>query len=122
MAKRKAIKRPGKGSPAFGGTGGSDPSGMMARLQMLQQQMEEAQAQLSQESVTGTAGGGVVKITVTGDQRCTAVEVAKELLEDGDVDILQDLLLSAINNALDASRALAEQKMGPASGGLDLPF
>ncbi len=94
--------------------------GMMAQLQRLQKQMEEAQAQLAEETVTATAGGGAIQITMTGDQKCRQVVIAPELLQDADAEMLQDLVLSAVNLALDKSRELAAQKLGPLTGGL--PF
>ncbi|MGE5221298.1 MAG: YbaB/EbfC family nucleoid-associated protein [Omnitrophica WOR_2 bacterium] len=104
-----------KGPKPSGGMGG-----MMGQLQKLQEQLEAAQAQLAEETVTGTAGGGAVKITLTGDQRCKGVEIDPELLKDADVEMLQDMLLAAFNNSLDASKELASQRLGPLAGGL--PF
>ncbi len=101
--------------PAMGGQGG-----MMAQLQRLQKQMEEAQAQLAEETVTATAGGGAIQVTMTGDQKCRAVVIDPALLEDADAELLQDLVLSAVNLALDQSRELAAKKLGPLAGGL--PF
>ncbi len=95
-------------------------SGMMQQLQQLQAQLAAAQEQLKEETVTATAGGGAIQVTMTGDQRCTAVVIAPELLEDGDAEMLQDLVLSAVNLALDKSRALAEERLGPLTG--NLPF
>ena len=94
--------------------------GMMAQLQKMQQQLAEAQARLAEETVTATAGGGAIKVTVTGDQKCKSVEINSEFLKDMDAEMLQDLILSAVNMALDQSRALAEQRLGPLAGGL--PF
>jgi DNA-binding YbaB/EbfC family protein len=106
----KTAKAPGMGG------------GMMGQLQKLQEQLAQAQAQLAEETVTHTAGGGAIKITVTGDQHITAVEVDPEMLKDlaGDAEMFQDMLLAAVNGALDASRKLAEQRLGPLAGGL--PF
>lgn len=94
--------------------------GMMAQLQKMQQQLAEAQAKLAEETVTSTAGGGAIKVTMTGDQRCRSVEINSEFMKDMDAEMLQDLVLSAVNMALDQSRTLAEQKLGPLAGGL--PF
>jgi DNA-binding YbaB/EbfC family protein len=94
--------------------------GMMQQLQKLQKQMEEAQAQLAMETVTATAGGGAIKVVMTGDQKCQSVEISSELLQDADAEMLQDLVLSAVNMALDQSRELQERVMGPLAGGL--PF
>jgi len=93
---------------------------MMQQLQQLQQQVEVAQAQLAEETVTATVGGGAVKVDMTGDQRCTGIEIAPELLEDVDVEMLQDLLLSAFNAAMDQSRDLAAERLGPLAGGLPI--
>jgi len=100
--------------PAMGG------GGMMQQLQKLQQQMAEAQAKLAEETVSATAGGGAIKVTMTGDQKCKSVEISPEFLKDADAEILQDMVLSAVNMALDESRALQEKLMGPLAGGL--PF
>lgn len=97
-----------------------NPMGMMGQLQKMQEQMQAAQAKLAEETVSYTAGGGAVKVTVTGDQRCTEVLVDADLVKDGDVEMVQDLLLAAFNGALDASRALALERLGPLAGGL--PF
>jgi DNA-binding YbaB/EbfC family protein len=94
--------------------------GMLQQIQRLQQQMAEAQERLGVETVSETAGGGAVKVTVTGDQKCQSIEIAPELLKDVDAEMLQDLVLTAVNLALDKSRELQEQVMGPLAGGL--PF
>lgn len=101
--------------PAMGGQ-----NNMMAQIQRMQKQMEEAQAKLAVETVSATAGGGAIKVTMTGDQKCKSVEISPEFLKDADAEMLQDMVLSAVNLALDESRALQEKLMGPISGGL--PF
>lgn len=94
--------------------------GMMQQLQRLQQQIAEAQERLSVETVTATAGGGAITVVMTGDQRCQSVVIDPELLKDADAEMLQDLVLAAVNLALDKSRELQQQLMGPLAGGL--PF
>jgi len=94
--------------------------GMMQQLQKLQEQIQQTQAQLAEETVTATVGGGAIKVTVTGDQRCRAVEIDPFLLQEGDVEMLQDLILTAVNTALDQSREMAAERLGPLAGGL--PF
>ena len=94
--------------------------GMMQQIQKLQKQMEEAQAKLADETVSATAGGGAIKVTMTGDQKCKSVEISPEFLKDADAEMLQDMVLSAVNMALDESRALQEKLMGPLAGGM--PF
>ncbi len=99
---------------------GGNPMGMMKQLQQLQEQLLAAQAALADETVTSAAGGGAVKITITGDQRCTAISIDPALLEDADVEMLQDLILTALNTALDDSRKLAQDRLGPLTGGLGI--
>jgi hypothetical protein len=94
--------------------------GMMQQMQRLQEQLMRTQEELAQETLVHSAGGGAIKITLTGDQRIQAVEIDPDLIKDGDVEMLQDLILTAVNGALDASRALAAERLGPLSGGL--PF
>jgi DNA-binding YbaB/EbfC family protein len=93
---------------------------MMQQLQKLQEQLAAAQAQLAEETVSASAGGGAVTVTVTGDQQCRSVVIDPGLLADGDVEMLQDLLLTAFNSALEQSRQLAAERLGPLAGGL--PF
>ncbi|MEZ0395350.1 MAG: YbaB/EbfC family nucleoid-associated protein [Anaerolineales bacterium] len=99
---------------------GSGGGGMLQQLQRLQQQIAEAQERLAQETVTATAGGGAVTVTMTGDQKCRSVSIDPAVLQDADAEMLQDLLLTAVNLALEKSRELQQQVMGPLAGGL--PF
>ena len=102
------IPRPGGGNP------------MMAQLQKLQAQMAAAQEKLAVETVTATAGGGAIKVTMTGDQKCTGVEIDPDFLKDADAEMLNDMVLTAVNLALEKSKELQEKMMGPLAGGL--PF
>ena len=97
----------------------------MAMLQQMQQQLLEAQQKLAEEQVTGTAGGGAVQVVLTGDNKCVSVTIDPDLLAEGDAEMLQDLLVSAYNNALEAVQKLSEERLGgitQALGGLGLPF
>ncbi len=102
------------------GGGGGGGGGMMQQIQRLQEQLAQAQAELAEQTVTATAGGGAIKVTMTGDQKCRSVEISADLLKDADAEMLQDLVLSAVNMALDQSRQLASERLGPLTGGL--PF
>ena len=115
MAKQSKKKR--MMSSAGGGMGNM---GMMQQVQQLQQQMLAAQEALAEETVAATAGGGVVTVVATGDQQIQSITIEPEILEDADVEMLQDLILTAINSALDQSRELAAERLGPLAGGL--PF
>ena len=93
---------------------------LMKQAARMQQQMEKTQAELANRTVEASSGGGAVKVTVTGDQKCKSVEISADLLKDADAEMLQDLVLSAVNMALDQSRQLASERLGPLAGGL--PF
>jgi DNA-binding YbaB/EbfC family protein len=112
----KGFNRPMGMGGASAGAGG----GMMSQFKKLQEQMEAAQARLTEMTVTSSVGGGAVQVTMTGDQHCRSVIIDPELIKDADADMLQDLILSAVNQALDKSRDLASNEMGPLAGGL--PF
>lgn len=92
--------------------------GMLGQLRKMQEQLAEAQAKLAEETVTATVGGGAVKITMTGDQHCKNIEIDPEMIKTADAEMLQDVLLSGINLALDQSRELAASRLGPLTGGL----
>ncbi len=94
--------------------------GMMQQIQRLQQQLAEAQARLAEEVVSASAGGGAIKVSMSGDQKCKSVEISADLLKEADAEMLQDLVLTAVNLALDQSRELAARTLGPLTGGL--PF
>ncbi len=109
------AKRSKKGMPRRSvGMGG----GMMQQLQQLQQQLEAAQAALAEATVTATAGGGAVKITLTGEYRCQEVVIDPGLLEDADAEMLQDLILAAFNQAVEGVQQMTEERLGPLTGGL----
>ena len=98
--------------------GGGGQGGMMQQLKRMQEQMAAIQEQLAQETVTVSVGGGAVQVTITGDQICMGVTIDSQLLKDADAEMLQDLLQSAFNLALEKSKALASDRMGPLAGGL----
>lgn len=91
------------------------PKGMLEQLRSLQETLVSAQLELDGETVTGTAGDGAVQVTLTGDQKCTQVQISPELLTTADPEKLGALLVAAINQALDASRELMEERLNPAS-------
>ena len=97
----------------------------MANLQRMAQQMQQEmvriQGELAEATVDGSAGGGVVKATVTGKQEVVSVTIDPSAIDPEDADMLQDLIVAAVNDALRASRELAEQKMSAVTGGMQLP-
>jgi nucleoid-associated protein EbfC len=97
----------------------------MANLQrmamQMQQAMERVKAELAEDRVDGTAGGGVVKAVATGDQKLVSVTIEPSAVDPADIEMLQDLIVAAINDALRAARELGEAKMAAVTGGLRLP-
>jgi DNA-binding YbaB/EbfC family protein len=97
----------------------------MGNLQRLQQQMMQELARIQEElkvaTVDGSAGGGVVKATATGEQKLVSVTIDPSAVDPSDVEMLQDLIVAAVNDAMNASKQLAEQKMAAVTGGLKLP-
>ena len=96
--------------PSF--PGGSGP-GMMAQLQRLQEEMQRAQRELEEETVTATSGGGAITIVMTGGQQVRSVRISAEALDQADPELLGEMLTAAFNQAVKASKDLAQQKLGP---------
>ena len=94
---------------------------MLAQIQQLQQEMEAAQASLADETVEVSVGGGVVSVIASGQQEIRAITIKPEVVDPDDVEMLQDLILSAVNEALKQSQQLASQRMGGLTQGLNLP-
>jgi nucleoid-associated protein EbfC len=93
---------------------------MMAQVQRMQQDMQQVQEQLKQETVSASAGGGMVSAEVTGDLRLVSVRIDPEAVDPEDVAMLADMVLAAVNEALRAAQELAASRLGGATGGLDL--
>ena len=97
----------------------------MANLQRMAQQMQQDMARIEGElrdaHVDGSAGGGVVKAVVTGKQELVSITIDPAAVDPSDVEMLQDLIVAAVNDALRASRQVAEEKMAAVTGGLKIP-
>ena len=97
----------------------------MGNLQRMAQQMQQEllriQGELETTMIDGSAGGGVVKAVVTGKQELVSVTIDPSAVDPGDVDMLQDLIVAAVNDALGNSRRVAEEKMSAVTGGLRIP-
>jgi DNA-binding YbaB/EbfC family protein len=100
---------------------GAPQGNVMKQLADLQSQMEEAQATLEDEVVTATAGGGAVTVEMTGAQVLKSITIAPEAVDPDDVEMLQDLILAAFKEAQDKVQQLVTERMGPLTGGLDVP-
>ena len=97
----------------------------MANLQRMAMQMQQAiervKVELAESHVDGSAGGGVVKAVVTGDNQLVSVTIDPSAVDPSDVDMLQDLIVAAVNDALRAAKELGETKMAAVTGGMRLP-
>lgn len=97
-----------------------DMAGMLKQLRQMQGELAKAQKELANETVTGEAGKGAVRITVTGDQRVTDLQIDPSLIVEGDAKKLVQFIQEAANHALDESRELAKKRLGPLTGGLGM--
>ncbi len=109
------------GSKGKGGRYRMPASPQMRQLEQLQSQLMAAQEALAEETVTATVGGGAVSVTMTGSQQVRAVKIDPKVVDPEDVEMLQDLLVAAFNEALAQSRKLVESRMAPLTGGLNIP-
>ena len=91
---------------------------MMQQVQQMQQQMQQAQEELARETVTASAGGGAVKATMTGGLELQSIEIDPDVVDPEDVDMLQDMVQAAVNEALTSAQELASRKLGGITGGL----
>ncbi len=113
MAKRGYRGKPRKSK-------GKNPTDLIAQVQEMQEQMASQQEALADETVSVTAGGGAIRIDISGHQRVQAIEIDPDLLDPEELEMLQDMLVAAVNSAIEQSQALAAQKMEGLTGGLNI--
>ncbi len=118
MARPKKKKKAAKKGMA-GGLG--NPADLMSQLQRLQEEMLQAQEALAQEQVEVSLGGGAIRVVMSGDHRVLAVEIAEELLDPEEKEMLQDMLIAAFNQAKERVDALTAERLQALGGGLSLP-
>ena len=87
----------------------------------MQQRLSKVQEELEQATVEGSAGGGVVKVVATGKLKILSVEIAPDVVDPTDVEMLQDLVQAAVNEAMDKAQTLAQDRMASVTGGLNIP-
>jgi DNA-binding YbaB/EbfC family protein len=102
-----------------------DMNKMMEQVQQMQSQMQKAQEELKHETVEATAGGGMVTVKATGDGEITEIKIDPKAIDPNDPEMLEDMVVAAVNEALRSAHSLAESKLGGlaggALGGLGLP-
>ena len=101
--------------------GGMSQKQMMKQAQKLQEQMMAAQAKLMESEFTASTGGGAVKVTVTGDLHLKALTIDPEAVDPEDIEMLEDMIVAAVNDAIDSAEAASIQSMSALTGGLNIP-
>ncbi len=94
---------------------------MMKQAQKLQSKMAKMQDELGDETVESASGGGMVKVVANGKQQIVSIRIEKEVVDPEDVEMLEDLVLAAINDGLTKSQEMVQEKMGALTGGLNIP-
>ena len=109
MAKRGGF--PGGGMPG-------NMNNLMKQAQRMQRQMEETQKELEEKEITATAGGGAVEVTITGKKEITKVKLSPEVVDPDDIEMLEDLVVAAVNEAIRQIEELSQESMAKITGGL----
>lgn len=94
---------------------------MMKQARKMQEQLAVAQETIAQSTVDASAGGGMVKVTVSGDMQVTSLKIDPEAIDPEDVEMLEDMVMAAVNEALRGVGELANRQMGAVTGGLNIP-
>jgi DNA-binding YbaB/EbfC family protein len=99
---------------------GVNPGDLMSQVQQMQQEMAAQQEALADETITVTAAGGVISVEITGHQRVKAITIDPEAVDPDDVEMLQDMMVAAVNAAIEQSQAMAAERMEGLTGGMDI--
>ncbi|MFN2109699.1 MAG: YbaB/EbfC family nucleoid-associated protein [Anaerolineae bacterium] len=110
----------GRGGRAMG-RGGMNPNDLMRQVQKMQQEMERIQDETSQEVVNVTSGGGMVELAINGALEVQSIKIAPEVIDPDDVEMLQDLILAAVNEGIQKAQAMMSDRMSSLTGGLGIP-
>ena len=104
-----------------GGFGGGNMNNLMKQAQKLQKEMEEMQKELESKEFEASVGGGAVVVKVNGKKEVLAIKIKEEVVDSDDVEMLEDLVLSAVNEALKKAEEASSNQMGKLTGGLNIP-
>ena len=94
---------------------------MMKQARKMQEQLLQAQDQLKDVEVSSSAGGGMVKVKATGDMQVKEIKIAPEAVDPDDIELLEDMIMAAVNEALNSAQDVANQQMSSLAGGLNIP-
>jgi len=94
---------------------------MMKQAQKLQNKMVKLQEELAEKTIDASSGGGMVKVVANGKQQVVSIDIEKEVVDPEDVEMLQDLVLAAVNDALAKSQEMVSSEMGKLTGGMNIP-
>ena len=111
--------RAGKKPKAGGGAGNMQKQ--LAQMQQMQRQMEQMQAELEEKEITTTSGGGAVSVTVNGKKEIVSLTLDKDVVDPDDVEMLQDLIMAAVNEGMRQIDEISNAEMGKLTGGLNIP-
>ncbi|MDY3007118.1 YbaB/EbfC family nucleoid-associated protein [Anaerococcus sp. AGMB00486] len=101
--------------------GGGNMNNMMKKVQKMQQDMAKAQAEIEEKEFTSTAGGGVIEATVNGKKELIKVKIDEDVVDPEDTEMLEDLVVAAINDALKKADEYSQKEMGKLTGNLNIP-
>ena len=94
---------------------------LMKQAQQLQTKMSQLQEELAEKTIEATAGGGMVRVVANGKQQIVSMQIEKEVVDPEDVEMLQDLIVAAVNDALSRSQAMVNEEMSKITGGMNIP-
>ncbi|HHY17502.1 MAG TPA: YbaB/EbfC family nucleoid-associated protein [Firmicutes bacterium] len=107
--------------PKFPGPGGLDMQRLMKEAQKLQMEMTKVEEELANKTVEGTSGGGMVKAVITCSFQVKSIEIAPEVVDPDDIEMLQDLIVAAVNAGITKARDTSQEEMAKVTGGLNMP-
>ncbi len=113
----RAGKKPKNRQPGMGMGGGGNMQKQLQQLQAMQAEMEQVQAELAEKEITTTAGGGAIEVTINGNKEITKLNIDKDVVDPDDVEMLQDLVTAAVNEAIRQIEELSENAMNEITGG-----
>lgn len=105
----------------FPGMGGANMNNMMKQVQKMQKQMEQTQAELEEKVLETSAGGGAITIKITGKKEIVGIEIDPEVVDPDDIDMLQDLIVAAVNEAIRSADDMIASEMGKITGNMNIP-